>query len=660
MTRWLLRARWPLTAAILLALLAAAVVGVADALMTWVAPEIARVTPTLACTVTLIARQQSPVHLLPTAQWTVRPVPWCSPSALRHDVEIALWGLVALVGLMVLSTKPIRKILATVWYWVQGVGRLVPGTTHGRARWATRRELRRRRRRRAHVPYLLGRRGRFVWARHAWLTNLEQNLHVLIIGQPGVGKSSALFSANMLRRALWRPRGWRLRRLLHKGDRRPSGVATDPKGEFYATTSKAFGTNGYIVRRLDFYDPHGAKYNPLAHMESESDMQRFAQLVIDNTGGRSDEPYWDNTAMLTIVAAIAHLNHLAQAQGRAAATLVELRDFVGRADYGAMQRELLQSVPTARRMAAQFMANVRKKPELEGSIQTGLPLRFQFLNDPEIAAATAGDDIDFAALADPSGPPWQVYVVLTRGREDILAPLTVSFFTQLFDTLVVKVANKAPHGTLARPVVVDLDEAGTIGKLGDLPAWANTVRSVGVWLRLATQTFGQLVTIYGELGAEAIAEAFQTHVYFGGATVQEHAAEWMSKQVGKATVVQRQANAGRDREEFLAGQGGVTRSEAGAELLTPDDIIRMPRHRMVVVPRHAYPYTLRSVPWDADKRLKRVAGQIGQGRSHQISPTLLTPATAAQEREQREHEWAEAGASLHARPVHVISWEYDL
>ncbi len=180
---------------------------------------------------------------------------------------------------------------------------------------------------------------------------------------------------------------------------------------------------------------------------------------------------------------------------------------------------------------------------------------------------------------------------------------------------------------------------------------------MGVWLRLAAQSFGQIVTIYDELPAEAIAEGCQTHIYFGGATVQGHAAEWMSKQVGKATVVQRQANAGRDREEFLAGQGGVTRSEAAADLLTPDDIIRMPRHRMVVVPRHTYPYTLRAVPWDADTRLKRAAGQVGQGRSLKTLPALLTPVVGASE---REHEWAEVGAPLRARPVHVISWEYDL
>jgi len=184
MKRWLLRVRWPLTVAVLLALTAAVGLGVARALLVWVAPAIDRTTPTLACTVTLIERQQSPIHLLPTARWTVRPVPWCSPPALQHEVRLALWGLVTLVGLMILSTKPIRKTLTTVWYWVQGVGRLVPGTTHGRARWATRRELRRRRRRRATVPYLLGRRGRLWWARHAWLSDLEQNLHVLIWTTP--------------------------------------------------------------------------------------------------------------------------------------------------------------------------------------------------------------------------------------------------------------------------------------------------------------------------------------------------------------------------------------------------------------------------------------------------------------------------------------------
>jgi len=75
------------------------------------------------------------------------------------------------------------------------------------------------------------------------------------------------------------------------------------------------------------------------------------------------------------------------------------------------------------------------------------------------------------------------------------------------------------------------------------------------------------------------------------------------------------------------------------------------------VPRHAYPYTLQAVPWGADKRLKRVGGQIGQGKPLKTLPSLLTSAMSVPE---REHEWAEVGTPLRARPVHVISWEYDL
>ena len=82
------------------------------------------------------------------------------------------------------------------------------------------------------------------------------------------------------------------------------------------------------------------------------------------------------------------------------------------------------------------MANVKKKPELEGSIQAGLPLRFQFLNDPTIAEVTSSDDVDFHAMGQKTGTPWMVYVVVTRGRERVLQPLIVSFFTQMFDELV--------------------------------------------------------------------------------------------------------------------------------------------------------------------------------------------------------------------------------
>src|SRR2546421_11538350 len=141
----------------------------------------------------------------------------------------------------------------------------------------------------------------------------------------------------MLRRVCWTAPLWRLSRMRGRGDRRPSGVATDPKGEFYATTSKAFADNGYIVRKLDFFDPtHSHRYNPLAHIRGAADAQRFAEILLDNTGGRdADNPYWDATAILMIVAGIEHLNYLARMQGRTAATLRELRDFIARPDYHA-------------------------------------------------------------------------------------------------------------------------------------------------------------------------------------------------------------------------------------------------------------------------------------------------------------------------------------
>lgn len=659
MRRWFLHMRWPLAVGALLLVVCAAGIGVALVLSVWVRPAIEAWSPVLACDGAQLVAGRAPIALLPAARWTLAaPYRGCVPGKITTDIRLGLWAVVGMVGLYIMALRVSRGIASRLWFWVQGVGRLVPGDAHGRARWATRRALRRRRAHANAVPFLVGARGRWLWRQRAWLSDMEQNLNVLIVGLPGVGKSNSQFIANMLRRALWH--GSRRRRLWGwlrgcEAVVRPSGVATDPKGEFYEKTSKAFADNGYIVRRLDFYDPRGHRYNPLAHMESESDMQEFAQSLIDNTGGRSKEPYWDNTAIMSIVAAISHLNHLARRQGRGAATLAELRDFVGRADYTAMQRELLQSTPTARRMALSFMENVRKKPDLEGSIQTGLPLRFQFLSDPAIVAVTSGDDFDFEAMGQLDGAPWQSYIVITRGKERVLQPLTVMFFTQLFNTLTLKVANKEASGTLPRPVICDIDEAGTIGKIADLDRWLNTLRSIGVWTRLACQSFSQIVETYEELPAEAIAEACQMFHFFGGAKVSKHSAEWMSEQLGQQTVTQRSANAGRDREAFLVGQGGITRSETGTDLMSPTDFLHMKRHWMVVVPRHAFPYKVRGVPVEADRRLRRAMGKVQRA---DISATTTRPTASTPPRRGRVE--AQPGTPLRARPRHVMDWSYDL
>ena len=196
---------------------------------------------------------------------------------------------------------------------------------------------------------------------------------------------------------------------------------------------------------------------------------------------------------------------------------------------------------------------------------------------------------------------------------------------------------------MARPVICDLDEAGTIGKIADLAAWLNTVRSAGVWCRLAVQSLAQLVETYGEVPTEAITQACQTFVFFGGSKVDKHDAEWMARQLGQMTAVQESRNAGRRRQEYLVGQGGLTRSEIGTPLMAADDFLRMKRHSMVVVPRHAFPVRCHAVPYSQIGALRRMVGER-EARDPGPPPVFKRPPA---------HQYSHPGVAPQARPVHT-------
>ncbi len=547
------------------------------------------------------------VHLLPRLEHGWRPLSWGAwmaprqraarfreingPTALGQAMRTGLWieagvALLVLVGLL-------RAVWPLVWFVIGRAGRLTPGDAHGAAQWATGRDVRRLRPRRRAAPFVLGRSlVRVGWRRR--LVALPERLHylnVLLVGRPGAGKSTLLIG-NLLRE-----RG------------RRSLVLTDPKGELWDTTSAHLARVGMRPLRLDFYDAEGAGYNPLAHIHDATDALLFAQTWLANTRRQEGEDgFWDDTCRLLLQAAILHLNAVYADVG--GATLPQLAHYLSSTDAATMQKELADSPdPTAKAAATGFLRVIQGNERLASSVFVGLPLRFMALQDERVRAVTSHDEIDIAAMGSATGttaPATALYVVLTRGREDIIRPLTACLFTQVFGGLVV-VANASPGHTLPRPVLCVLDEAGTVGAISRLPHWLATLRSARVGVVLAFQALSQATTIYGPEGRADIEENCQTHLLFGGAGYAS--AAWMSAGIGDTTVVQRSAAKARERTRVFAGTGNESRSEATAPLLRPEQITEMEPGTLVARIAHHRPLRVRVAPWYRSWRLKRRAGR---------------------------------------------------
>ncbi len=498
----------------------------------------------------------------------------------RMRVAAALLGGVLLLGLL----RVVWGLLPALWFLVRGVGRLSPGTTAGSARWATAREARRAYGPRwgrlralgllAHeTPFVVGRAGRRVIA----LSEKRQNLNVLALGVPGEGKTAATVIPGLLRET---------------GAR--SVFSSDPKGECWRTTAPVLATRGYNVQRMDFLDPDGAQYNPLAHVRTPSDALAFAQGWIFATRGMGEEggseQFWDGTASLMIVAAVLHLNHDYRARTGQAAPLAALPALFSGEEYDALEDTLMRSPCREAQDAVRgFMVGLKMHGRLGGAVLVGLVVKFTALNDPAIAASTARDDLDFTAMGRTDAAPLGLFVVLTPHKEDVLRPLTSCLFMQMFAELMSE-ANTRARNKLARSVMGYLDEIGTVARIRGLPQDLARLRAAGVGMVLACQDTIQLDELYSPAGRRTLTTTCQTHLIFAG--IGQEDAAWVAQRLGTATVVGHGANAARTREQVLVGQGGYSRAEVGRPLMFPEEIQQLPEGTLILNGLHARPILL--------------------------------------------------------------------
>jgi len=564
------------------------------------------------------------VHLIPRLAHGWQPMPWeqwtdpdararrlqeiNGPSPVGATMRIGLWIEVAAALLVALAL--LRRLWAPLWFVVGRAGRLTPGTALGAARWADRRDARRWRPRRGAGSFVLGR--VIGMRRTIALPDALAYVHCLLVGRSGSGKSTLLIGL-----------------LLREVERRVlrSIVVTDPKGELYERTSAALSRT-HTVLRLNFYDPTGAGYNPLAHIGADPERALdFARTWVANTRRQdaSEGGFWDDTVLLLIQAVALHLNAL-----NAPGTLSQLAAYLSRTDIKAMHRELLESPdPNARDAAQGFLQHLKADPTLAEKVLTGLPLRFMGLKGEAIQEVTDHDDMPFEGMGRRDGKPIALYVQLTPGRQDTLRPFVAVLFGQMWDAQIA-LANTCPRQALPRPILNLIDEAGTIGAVAGLLHRLNTLRSAQIGVLLAFQSPTQMVEEYGVDAPAAFEDACTTLLFFAGAGPTT--AQWMSDTLGQRTVVSASAGASRQRERLFTQGGSTSKSEASAPLIGADELRALPKGTLIVSAANERPFMVRVIRWDKTRLRRRAGCMASPARTERTRPpvALDAPASAVQ------------------------------
>ncbi len=181
------------------------------------------------------------------------------------------------------------------------------------------------------------------------------------------------------------------------------------------------------------------------------------------------------------------------------------------------------------------------------------------------------------------------YFVITSdmdgGTYDFLSSL---FYTFLFIKLI-RYADSKPDGKCDIDVYMLLDEFSNIGAIPEFNKKISTARSRGIGIIPIVQNIAQLKNRYpGDVWQEIVGNC-DTRISLGCTDILT--AEYISNLLGVATVenMSIRKDAGIDGE-FKYGQKNIANIQR--KLLNPDEVLRIPFNKMVVILRGNKPYMI--------------------------------------------------------------------
>lgn len=238
-----------------------------------------------------------------------------------------------------------------------------------------------------------------------------------------------------------------------------------------------------------------------------------------------------------------------------------------------------------------------KEERLRGSIYATVENVLLVYGDPLVGRATDTSKIDLDEwLAGPN----TIYVVANADEQSRLRPM-LAVLVQAAIRRAYETAN-LQKGTLDRPCLVLLDEAGNIAPLPELPVYASTARSHGISLVTIWQDLAQMKAIYGDR-AQTVLNNHRARIVLGG-VADPDTLDWASRLAGEVEVVER--NWTSDGSGY--GRKSVSEHRVVRRTVADDVLRRLPRNEAILLYGSLPAAHLHLRPYWQDRRLRALAG----------------------------------------------------
>ncbi len=474
---------------------------------------------------------------------------------------------------------------AGLGYWLRGVVARITErpTTFGSACWATTREMMQ-----AGIVTAQGFRLGFTSTSANGLESLSyvDDRHMLTVAPNRSGKGTCTIIPNLL-------------------TRESSVVVIDPKGENAMITAayrKEMGQEVFV------FDPWGitgletACFNPLDWLvPGDVDIGENSLLLADAIimMESKSEPFFDNTSKAGMDGWLLYVATDPAEEGQR--NLGRVRDLLmlDGDDLQALFKRMLKS--PHHKVRATGASMLQKDPKLLSNILASMQAQTAFLDSARVRESLSRSDFSFADLKT---KPMTIYLVLPSDRLEAYGRLLRLLIQQALTVNARNIEQKPD-----KSVLFILDEMPALGRLSMIEQAFGLMAGYGIQIHGIAQDMSQLRRIYGD-GWETFVANAGVLQYFGSR--DSFTAEYFSKLCGETTVwnfstaIARAFGITRGKESSESDTTTTTDTATGTQrkLAYPDELMRMPSDRQLLLIGNMNPIMANKVPWFEDPELK--------------------------------------------------------
>lgn len=398
----------------------------------------------------------------------------------------------------------------------------------------------------------------------------QRNLNVLVVGGSGSGKTRYFCKPGLM-------------------DANCSYLVVDPKGEMLRSTGHFLKSQGYDIKVFDLIHPRQSDgYNPFRYIREEPDVLKLMDNLVKNTTppkGASNDPFWEKAEIALDSALMLYLLSEAPKEEQTFEMLMFMLNSAQASEEDEQFQSpldlLFQSLEDREPdhlAVKQYKVYKKAAGKTAKSILITAGVRLTAFIFPQYAAIMQEDEMDFGSL----GEQKRAIFCITPVNDGSMNYLVSMLFTQCFQELYLR-ADERYDGRLPVPVRVIQDEWANVPQPDSYPKVLATCRSYNIGIDIIVQNIQSIKARYRDEYQSIIGNC-DTLLFLGGGNEPE-SLEFMSKLLGKETISIRTRGQTRGR----SGSSSINYQLTGRELMTPDEIRRMPTREALLLIRGESP-----------------------------------------------------------------------